>query len=65
MANRRNNDAAGEAIGALMMAAVVVTAVALAVMALVSAGAVYGAGTALVNYGRALKDSIQPERAAP
>lgn len=60
-----NNDAAGEAIGALVKAVVVVTAVVMAVMALVSAGAVYGAGTALVNYGRSLKDSIQPERPAP
>lgn len=61
MANRRNSDAAGEMIGALM----IVAAAVMAVMALMSAGAVYGAGTALVNYGRALKDSIQPERPTP
>jgi hypothetical protein len=38
--------------------------VSLAVMALMSVGAAYGAGTGLVNYGRALRDSIQPERPA-
>jgi hypothetical protein len=63
MAN--NNDNGGAVIEAIIVAVVVVTAVVMAVMALVSAGAVYGAGTALVNYGRALKESIQPERAAP
>jgi len=34
------------------------------VAALMSVGAVYGAGTALVNYCRALRESIQPESAA-
>ena len=53
----------GEAIGALIGAMLVVTAVVVAVMALMSAGALYGAGTALVNYGRALRESVQPERA--
>ena len=62
MANR-NNDGGAEAIGALMVVVVVVMAVAVAVMALMSAGALYGAGTALYNYGRSLKESIQPERA--
>lgn len=58
-----NNDNGGEALGALMVAVMVVMAVVVAIMALMSAGALYGAGTALVNYGRSLRESIQPERA--
>ena len=59
-----NDDSGGEAIGALIVMMLVVMAVVAAVMALMSAGVVYGAGTALVNYGRSLRESIQPERAA-
>ncbi len=59
-----NNDSDGEAIGPLIMAVMVVMAVAIAVMALMSAGALYGAGTALMNYGLSLRESIQPERVA-
>jgi hypothetical protein len=59
-----SNDNGGEAIGALIVVVFVVMAVVVAVMALMSLGAAYGAGTALYNYGRSLKESIQPERAA-
>jgi hypothetical protein len=59
-----NNDNGAEAFGALLVMMLVVMAVVAAVMALMTIGAAYGAGTALVNYGRALRESIQPERAA-
>lgn len=59
-----NNDNGGEWIIALMTLMLVVAAVVVAVTALMSAGVVYGAATALANYGRSLRDSIQPERAA-
>jgi hypothetical protein len=58
-----DNDGA-EMVGALLMMMLVVMAVVAAVMALMTIGAAYGAGTALVNYGRSLHESIQPERAA-
>ena len=64
MANQRGNGGGGEVIGALFGLALLVSAVAMAVMVLVSAGALFGAGTALHNYGRSLRESIRPERPA-
>lgn len=57
-----SDDALGLVWG-LIMLMLIVTAVVMAVMALMSVGAAYGAGTALVNYGRSLRESVQPERA--
>lgn len=54
-----------ELVWGLMLMALMVAAAVAAVMALMSAGVVYGAGTGLVNYGRALRESVQPERASP
>jgi hypothetical protein len=63
-----DNDDAGEMFGAiiggLVMLMLIVAAVAAVVAALMSAGALYGAWTALVNYGLSLRESIRPERAA-
>lgn len=60
-----NNDSGAEAlgtlIGGLMMLVLMVMAVAAAVAVLMSAGVLYGAGTALVNYGWSLRESIRPE----
>jgi hypothetical protein len=53
-----------ELVWGLMLMALMVAAAVAAVMALMSVGAVYGAGTGLVNYGRALRESVQPERAS-
>jgi hypothetical protein len=58
-----DDDGIGGMIGALFMFVLVVTAVVLAVMALMSVGAVYGAGAALRNYGLAFANNIKPERA--
>jgi hypothetical protein len=57
-----DNDSGGEALGALFVVVLALMAVAVAVVALMSAGALFGAGTALVNYGRSLRESVQPER---
>ena len=58
-----DDDGIGGMIGALFMLVLVVTAVVLAVMALMSVGSIYGAGTALRNYGLAFANNIKPERA--
>lgn len=58
-----DDDGIGGMIGALLIFVLVVTAVVLAVMALMSVGALYGAGTALRNYGLAFTNNIRPERA--
>jgi hypothetical protein len=52
-------------VGGLLMVIVVVTAVVIAVMALMSVGSLYGAGTALRNYGLAFAANVKPERATP
>ncbi|HYX25533.1 MAG TPA: hypothetical protein VFC23_15385 [Thermoanaerobaculia bacterium] len=58
-----DDEGIGGLIGALFMLVLVVTAVILAVMALMSVGALFGAGTALRNYGLAFSNNIKPERA--
>jgi len=52
-------------VGGLLLIMLVVTAVTIAVMALMSIGTVYGAGTALRNYGLAFAANVKPERATP
>jgi hypothetical protein len=59
-----DDDGGFELVWGLMLVMLAVAAAVAAVMALMSVGAAYGAGTALVNYGRSLKESVQPERAA-
>lgn len=59
-----SNNGGLELFWSLMMMALMVAAVIAAVMALMSAGVVYGAGMGLVNYGRALRESVQPEKVA-
>jgi len=43
----------------------VVMAIAIALMAVMTIGAVYGAGVALWNYGNAFYRNVRPERVAP
>lgn len=62
MADDDGAEVLGAVIGGLLMLMLIAIAVAAAVAALMSAGALYGAGTALVNYGRSLRASIRPER---
>jgi len=50
-------------IGALITLIFIAAAVVLAVMALVTVGSVYGAGTAIKNYYLAFRGNVQPERA--
>jgi hypothetical protein len=52
-------------IGAVLMIALVVSAVMIAVMTLMSLGAVFGAGTALHNYGLAFAGNVKPQRVNP
>lgn len=61
-----DNEGAGEMVGALFFAllwlSLVVTAVVIAVMALMSIGTVFGAGTALRNYGLAFANNVKPQQ---
>lgn len=50
-------------IGGLITLIFIATAVVLAVMALVTVGSVYGAGTAIKNYYLAFRGNVLPERA--
>jgi len=50
-------------IGGLIAFVFIAAAVILAVMALVTVGSVFGAGTALKNYYLAFRNNVQPERA--
>jgi len=52
-------------VGGLLLIFVVVAAVITAVMALMSVGSLYGAGTALRNYGLAFANNVKPERVTP
>jgi hypothetical protein len=58
------DDMAG-CVGGLIGLMLIVTAVVIAVMALMSAGAVFGAGVSLRNYFLAFRHNVQPERAVP
>jgi archaellum component FlaF (FlaF/FlaG flagellin family) len=49
-------------IGGLIGFAFIAAAVILAIMALVSVGSVFGAGTAIKNYYLAFRRNVQPER---
>lgn len=60
----RDSDS-GELFGALLVLVLVVVAVMLAIMTLMSLGAVFGAGTALHNYGLAFANNVKPQRATP
>jgi hypothetical protein len=57
-----DNDGVGELVGALFWFALVVAAVITAVMALMSVGSLFGAGTALRNYGLAFANNVRPQR---
>jgi len=59
-----SDDLAG-CLGAAFMVVLVVSAVMLAVMTLMSIGALFGAGTALHNYGLAFANNIKPQRVQP
>lgn len=59
-----SDDFAG-CIGAALMIALVVSAVMVAVMTLMSLGAVFGAGTALHNYGLAFANNVKPQKVKP
>jgi len=52
-------------VGGLFLIMLVVTAVTIAVMAMMSVGSLYGAWTALRNYGLAFAANVKPERATP
>ncbi|HSK80659.1 MAG TPA: hypothetical protein VLQ45_29665 [Thermoanaerobaculia bacterium] len=58
------DDLAG-CIGGLLMVILVVSAVILAVMAVMSLGTLFGAGTALRNYGLAFANNVKPQRVGP
>jgi len=57
-----SDNAAGELFGALFMLMLVVAAVMLAIMALMSLGTLFGAGTALRNYGLSFANNVKPQR---
>jgi len=59
-----SDDFAG-CIGAVLMIALVVSAVMIAVTTLMSLGAVFGAGTALHNYGLAFANNVKPQKVTP
>jgi hypothetical protein len=52
-------------IGAAFMIVLVVSAVMAAVMILMSLGTLFGAGTALRNYGLAFANNVKPQRVTP
>ncbi len=62
MANNDSGELIGQLIGGLILVMVVVTLVAMAIMALMSLGAVFGAGTSLYNYGLAFANNVKPEK---
>lgn len=57
------DDLAG-CIGGLIGVMLVVTAVLFAVLAIATAGSVFGAGVAVRNYGTAFRRHVRPERSA-
>lgn len=58
------DDLAG-CIGAAFMVVLVISAIVAAVMALMSLGTLFGAGTALRNYGLAFANNVKPQRVTP
>jgi hypothetical protein len=52
-------------IGGVLMVVLVVSAVMVAIMTLMSVGALFGAGTALHNYGLAFAGNVKPQRVNP
>jgi len=50
-------------VGSLLLITLIVAAAVLAVMALMTVGSLYGAGTALRNYCLAFANNVKPERA--
>lgn len=57
-----DGDGLGGCIGGVIALVLIVTAVVLAVMALMSVGAVFGAGVSIKNYFEAFRHNVQPER---
>ena len=55
-------EAIGQLVGVVFLVAVVVSLVAMAIIALMSLGAAFGAGTALYNYGLAFANNVKPEK---
>lgn len=60
-----DSDDLGGCIGGAVVIVLVVTAVMLAVMTLMSLGALFGAGTALHNYGLAFAHNVRPQKVRP
>lgn len=58
-------DEVGGCIGAALLVVLFVTAVTLAVMTLMTAGAVFGAGVAVRNYALAVRNNVRLERVTP
>jgi hypothetical protein len=57
-----DSEGVGALVGALFWMVLVVAAVITAVMALMSVGSLFGAGTALRNYGLAFANNVRPQR---
>jgi hypothetical protein len=60
-----SDDAIGGCIGAVVVAVLAMVAVVAAVMILTTVGSVFGAGTALRNYGLAFRNNVKPEGVTP
>jgi hypothetical protein len=60
-----NDSSGGELFGALLMLMLVVAALMLAIMTLMSLGALFGTGTALRNYGLSFASNVKPQRIMP
>jgi hypothetical protein len=59
-----SDDAIGGCIGLVIGGVLLVVAVVAAVMILSTVGSLFGAGTALRNYGLAFRNNVKPERVA-
>ncbi len=55
----------GALIAAIIGFVVIASLVAIAVMAMMSAGVIYGSGVSLYNYYQAFRRNIRPERPVP
>lgn len=65
MADDDGGEAIAGCIGIVLIGILIVMAVAAAVAAFASIGAIYGAGLSLRNYLRAFIDNVKPEQATP
>jgi hypothetical protein len=65
MADDDGGEAIAGCIGVFLVGLLIVMAVAAAIAAFASIGAVYGAGLSLRNYIRAFIDNVKPEQVTP